>query len=140
MIQAVVPFECHVSKAGAINFFRDIIVFLESLAKIIQVGSASVVNGKVIDTECKHDGAPLVTPETGGGGCLVVVAFGKVGLAEVASKDACLEETVRAMAHFKVDPGVTGKLVELVLVNEFLGNVSMSLMRMYSGRSRGVLR
>ncbi len=32
--------------------------------------------------------------------------------------------TVHATAHFKVDPGVTGKLVELVLVNEFLGNVS----------------
>ncbi len=32
-------------------------------------------------------------------------------------------ETVHATAHFEVDPGVTGKLVELVLVNEFLGDV-----------------
>jgi hypothetical protein len=35
-----------------------------------------------------------------------------------------LGETTHATAHFKVDPGVTGKLVELVLVNEYLGDVS----------------
>jgi hypothetical protein len=64
-----------------------------------------------------------VAPETGGGGCLVVVEFNKVVPEEVVSKDACLGETVHAMAHFKLDPGVMGKLVELVLANEFLGDV-----------------
>ena len=43
---------------------------------------------------------------------------------EVVSKDACLGETVHATAHFEVDPGVMDKLVELLLVNEFLGDVS----------------
>ncbi len=32
-------------------------------------------------------------------------------------------ETVHATAHFEVDPGVAGNLVELVLVDEFLGDV-----------------
>ncbi len=91
---------------------------------MIQVGFAYVFNGKVVDNECKHDGAPFVVPEIGGGGCLVVVNFGKAVLEEVVSKDACLGETVHAMAHFKVDPGVADKIVELVLVNEFLGDVS----------------
>jgi hypothetical protein len=63
-------------------------------------------------------------PETRGGGCLIVIKFGKAVLEEVVSKDACLGETVHATVHFKVDPGVMGKLVELVLVNEFLGDVS----------------
>jgi hypothetical protein len=27
--------------------------------------------------------------------------------------------------HLEVDPGVTGRLVELILVNEFLGDVCM---------------
>ncbi len=80
MIPAVIPFGCHAGKAGAINFFRDIIVFLESMAKMIQVGITNVLNGKVVDNECKHDRAPLVTPETGGGGCLVVVEFWQGGL------------------------------------------------------------
>ncbi len=70
---AVVPFKCHASKAGAINFLRDFVVLFESLAKMIQVGIANVLDGKVIDNECKHDGAPFVGPEPGGGGCLVVV-------------------------------------------------------------------
>jgi hypothetical protein len=62
-------------------------------------------------------------PETGGGGCLVVVKFGKAVLEKVVSKDSCLGETIHATAHFKVDPGVTDNLVDLVLVNEFLGDV-----------------
>jgi hypothetical protein len=44
-------------------------------------------------------------------------------LEEFAGKDACLGETVHATAHFKVDPEVAGNLVELVLVDEFLGDV-----------------
>jgi hypothetical protein len=119
-----ISFEFHASKAGAIDFFRDFVVLLESLAKMIQVGITGLLNGKVFNNECKHDGAPLVTPETGCGSCLVVVKFGKAVSEEVVGKDACLRETVHAMVHFKVDSGVTSKLVELVLVNEFLGDVS----------------
>ncbi len=62
-------------------------------------------------------------PKSGGGGCLVVVEFGKVVSEEVVCKDACLGETVHAMAHFEVDPGVADKLVELVFVNEHLGDI-----------------
>ncbi len=32
-------------------------------------------------------------------------------------------ETVHATAHFEVDPGVAGNLLEIVLVDEFLGDV-----------------
>jgi hypothetical protein len=91
---------------------------------MIQVGIAGILNGNVVDNECKYDKVPLVTPETGGGGCLAVVKFCKVVLEEVVSKDTCLGETVHATAHFEVDPGVTGKLIELVLINKFLGDVS----------------
>ncbi len=55
--------------------------------------------------------------------CLVVVKFGKAVLEEFVGKDVCLGEIVHATAHFKVDPGVAGNLVELVLVDEFLGDV-----------------
>jgi hypothetical protein len=120
---AVVPFKCHTGKAGAVNFLRDFVVLLESLAKMIQVGITNVLDGKVVINECKHDRVPLVAPETRGGGCLVVVEFGKAVTEEVVGKDAYLGETVHATAHFKVDPGVTGKLVELVLIDEFLGDV-----------------
>ncbi len=95
-----------------------------SLAKIIQVGITNVLDGKVVvDNEGKHDRAPFVAPEPGGGGCLVVVKFGKAVLEAFVGKDACLGETVHATAHSKVDPGVTGKLFEFVLIDEFLGDV-----------------
>ncbi len=42
---------------------------------------------------------------------------------EFVGKDVCLGESIHATAHLKVDPGVAGKLVELVLINEFLGDV-----------------
>jgi hypothetical protein len=70
---AVVPFKCHAGKAGAVDFLRDFVALFESLAKMIQVDIANVLDGKVINNECKHDGAPFVVPEPGGGGCLVVV-------------------------------------------------------------------
>ncbi len=119
----IVPFKCHAGEAGAINFLRDFIVLFESLAKMIQVGIANVLDGKVVNNECKHDGAPFVAPEPGGGGCLVVVEFGKAVSEEFVGKNACLGETIHATAHLKVDPGVLGKLVELVLIDEFLGDV-----------------
>ncbi len=124
MVQAVYSFECHAGKVGAIKIVRDFVVFHEGLAKMIQVGIANVLNSKVVNNECKHDGVPLVTPETRGGGCLIVVKFGKAVLEEVVCKDACLGETLHATAHFKVDPGVAGKLLELVFVNEFMGDLS----------------
>ncbi len=50
----------YTGKASAIEFFGDFVVFLESLAKMIQVGIAEVLDGKDVDNECKHEGAPLV--------------------------------------------------------------------------------
>ncbi len=120
---AVVSFGHHAGKAGEVNFLRGFVVLFESLAKMIQVGITIVLDGKVVDNECKHNGAPFVAPESRGGGCFVVVKIGKVVLEEFVGKDACLGETVHATAHFEVDPGVAGNLVELVLVNEFLGEV-----------------
>ncbi len=70
---AVVPFERYASKAGAVNFLRDFVVLFESLAKMIQVDITNVLDGNVVDNECKHDRAPFVVPEPGGGGCFVVV-------------------------------------------------------------------
>jgi hypothetical protein len=120
---AVVPFKHHTGKAGAVNFLRDFVVLIESLVKMIQVCIADVLDGKVVDDECKHDRVSLVVPETWGGCCLVVVKFNKAVSEEIVSMDACLGETVHATAHFKVDQGVTGKLVKLVLINKCLGDV-----------------
>ncbi len=120
---AVVPFEGHAEKAGAIDFLRDFVVLFESLVKMIQADITNVFDGKVINNECKHDGVPFVASEPGGGGCFVVVNTGEAVLEEFVNKDACLGETVHATVHFKVNPKVVGDLVELVLVNEFEGDV-----------------
>jgi hypothetical protein len=121
---AVVPFEHHTGKAGAVNFLRNFVVLFESLAKVLQMGITNLLDGKVVDNKCRHDGAPFVAPEPRGGDCLVVAKFSKAISEELVGKDACLGETVHSTAHFKVDPGVVGNLLELVLVDEFLGDVS----------------
>ncbi len=58
-------------------------MLLESLSKMIQVGVTDVLDCEVINNEGKHDGAPLVLPEAWGGGCFVVVEFGKAFTEEV---------------------------------------------------------
>ncbi len=83
MVRAVVPIEGRSGKAGAIKFFGDFIVFPEGLEKMIQMGIANILNSKVFNNECKHDGASLVMPEIRDGGCLIVVEFGKVVSEEV---------------------------------------------------------
>ncbi len=120
---AVVLFEHHAGKAGAVDFLRGFVVLFESLAKMIQVGITNVLGGKVVNNECKHEGAPLVAPEPRGGGCFVVVKIGEVVLEEFVGKDACLGETIHAKAYFEVDPGVAGNIIEFVLVDEFEGDV-----------------
>ncbi len=87
------------------------------------MGITNVLDSKVVNNECKHDGVPFVAAEPGGGGCNIVVKFGKAFLEEFVGKDACLGETVHATAHFKVDPGVVVNLVKLLLIDEFLGDV-----------------
>ncbi len=83
---AVVPFEHHAGKAGAVNFLRDFVVLFESLAKMIQVGITNVLDDKVVNNEYKHDGAPFVAPEPGGGGCFVVVKIGNAVLESLLAR------------------------------------------------------
>ncbi len=52
-------------------------MLLESLSKMIQVGVADVLDCKVVNNKGKHDRAPHVSPEAWGGGCFIVVKFGK---------------------------------------------------------------
>ncbi len=59
---AVVPFKLYASEAGAVDFLRDFVVLFESLVKMIQVGITNVLDGKVVNNECKHDGVPFVAP------------------------------------------------------------------------------
>ena len=83
---AVVPFERHVGEAGAVDFLKDFVVLFESLAKMIQAGITNVWDGKVVDNECKHDRAPFVAPEPGGGGCFVVVKIGNAVLESLLAR------------------------------------------------------
>ncbi len=103
------------------------------------MGITNVLDGKVIDNECKHDGAPFVAPEPGGGGCVILVELGKAVLEVFVGKDACLGETVHATAHFKVDPRVRAILLSLYLLMNSWG-VLASLMQTYFGQSSGVFR
>ncbi len=53
-------------------------MFPEGLVKTILVGVDNVLNCIVIDNEGKHDGVPIVLPESRGGGCFIVVEFGNL--------------------------------------------------------------
>jgi hypothetical protein len=98
-------------------------VLLESSSKVVQVGVADVLDREVVNNEGKHDGAPLVSPETWSGGCFKVVKFGKAFTEEVVCKDTGLGEAVHAASHFEVDPAVADKFFESVFLDEFFGDV-----------------
>ena len=53
----------------------DVVVFFEEGLEVEGVSFANVLNAEVVHEEAEYDGAPVVLPQTWGGGALVVVVL-----------------------------------------------------------------
>lgn len=64
---------------------------------------ADVFYSKVIHTECKQHGSPVVRPKTGGDSALLISVFNKAFLKELMRNDASLQKTVHTFLYAYVD-------------------------------------
>ena len=64
-----------------------------------------------------------MAPQIRGSGTLVVVVFEKVCLQYVVGKAYRLRETIDSVADFEIHPAFVETVLEVVLVNELLGDV-----------------
>ncbi len=65
--------------------------------------NADVFHSKVIHTECKQDGSPVVCPKTGGDGALLISVFNKAFFKELLCNDASLWKTIHTFLYAYVD-------------------------------------
>ena len=88
--------------------------------------------------KAEHDGSPLVMPQAWCGCSLAVAgsieAFGKKVIGEFAR----LGEAIDALAYLKVDPTIMHKVLEVVFLDELLGNVVESYPRVLELLERSV--
>ena len=85
--------------------------------------AANILDTKVIHNEYKDDGSPFVAPEAWGGVALKVAVLGQMLSEEIIGKLAGLFQPVDPFGDLEVYPVIEHKLSEVVLVNEFLGNL-----------------
>ena len=68
----VIPFNINAGTLFAFPVHCDLVVIPEDRSDMINVFFDNVFNSKVVHDEEEHDGPPLVDPNTGGCGSLVV--------------------------------------------------------------------
>jgi len=60
---------------------------------------ADVFHSKIIHTECKGDGSPVVLPKTRGDSALVVPVRYKAYFKELLCNDACLRKAIHTFLY-----------------------------------------
>ena len=72
----VVPIGIDTSVQVILPVFSDIIVFFESILKVVGMSVSDIFNTKVVDDDAEEYGAPFLAPKTRRGGALVVYVLG----------------------------------------------------------------
>ena len=87
------------------------------------MAAADILDAKVIHNEYKDDGSPFVVPEAWDGVALIVFVLGQTLSEEIIGKLAGLFQPIDPFGDLEVYPVIEHKLSEVVLVDEFLGNL-----------------
>ena len=90
---------------------------------MVGISATDIVDAKVIHDEYKDDGSPFVVPEAWGGVALKVAVLGQTLSEEIIDKLAGLFQPIDSFGDLEVYPVIERKLSEVVLINEFLGNL-----------------
>jgi hypothetical protein len=98
-------------------------VFLEDIAKVVSMAFTDIFNPKIINYQDELDGPPLVSPEAGSGGSMIVSSGVQTLFKETVGEDSGLGQTVNAATNFEIDPTVVCEGEEIVFVDELVGNI-----------------
>ena len=120
----VVPCDVNTCKFGPRPVGDDRIMLLKRGEEVFCMAFAEVFDAKVINDEDKGDWAPLVSPEAWCEVALIVNVKLEPFKEKVVGKFARLFETVDSFIDLEVYPSVVCILCEIVLVDDFLGDVA----------------
>ncbi len=120
----VVLFDVNTRKLVAGHVELDPMELLENIADMVEVFYPNILHPKVINYETELDGTPFVAPEARGGFGLAISLSKKAGFEEIVGKNAGLGKAITALANLKVNPPITIATLKVILLNDFLWNVS----------------
>ena len=96
----IVPLKIDTGVVRACPILVDFIVFDEDVMKVVGVAFADVFDAKTIHYKAEWDGTPLVTPEGGGSGALVVSVGVGALFEELVGEHAQLRKAINSAAYF----------------------------------------
>ena len=120
---AVVPVEVNTRELGSKPISYDIVRLLEGLKEMVSMLATNILDAKVINNKDKDNGSPLVVPDAGCAVALRVAVLGQALGEEIIGKLAGLFQPIDPFGDLEVYPVIECKLSEVVLVDEFLGNL-----------------
>ena len=100
---AVVPMQGKPNVASSLPIHGDFIVALKCVDEMIGVCFATIFHTKIINTEGKADGSPIMCPETGVDFALVVTVGLEALFEELLRNDAGLRESIHTFLNAHKD-------------------------------------
>lgn len=116
----VVPCEVHSGEFSARPVGGNFVGFLEGGQEVVGMSAVAVFDAEIINNEYKKNWAPLVAPQSWGGGALEVSVFVQPLREEVVGKFSRLFEAIDTFCNFEVDPIIVCIRGEVVFVDEVL--------------------
>ena len=84
---------------------------------------AHIFDYEIVDYKEKHDGMPLVAPQSWCRGGFIIFRIVESFPQQVVGKFSRLRQNIAAMDSSKVNPPVALQLGEVIFVDEFLGDI-----------------
>ena len=88
---------------------------IQEMIGIIFVG---VLDGKIVDDQCKSDGPCFMFPQTSGGVGGRMSKWGKQSLESIICKFSCLGQSAHAFANFHADTSVVDLVLEFAWLHD----------------------
>ena len=122
----IIPIDFEAEIAGTGPVFGESIFGCKGIEKVISIGLGKEFDTEIVDSESKRRASISVAPETRGLGDGEVSVRSKVRFELVICQDGSLFEAIHAFADLEVDEtfGVEVLISEMVLVDDFLGNIT----------------
>ena len=102
----VVPFDGESDVSFTFPFMGCFVVFIDGGEEVFGMFLSNVFHSKIVDTESKADGAPVMFPETGVEFALSVSFGDEAFFKEFLCNDSCLWYTVHSLLDADIDKPV----------------------------------
>ena len=119
----LVPLKIDAGLAIACPILGDFTVFKEDVTKVVGMEFANVFGTEIVHYKTEEDGTPLVRPEAGGSGALVVSGSVEALFEYFVGENYWLWKAINSAVDFEIYPSIAGVVKDVALNDKFVGDV-----------------